>query len=286
MNMRKLIQLSPSTTVVSLPSRWVKKHNLVKGDELQVQELENQLIVSTQKQHKKSSITIDLHPFPRVLVWAQCDAAYIAGYDQITFLYSHSQEDILEDVKNEIPGMMITQRKKGAITFQDITAGKAEEVQNIITRILHMISDLLDQASSYAKQKEWHSLAKVKENDYIINSYVSYAQRQINKFGFEKTYSSNLIVTFLKLCEVFADRICILSELSASSKTDMAKELAQTLVTWRQIVLLFLGYSEVKLIGCEKARESISAGKLKHEITTLKSSIFDIIEVIIQINSK
>lgn len=281
--MRKLIQLSPSTNVVSLPAKWVKRHNLAKGDELHVQELENQLIISTQTVRKKSSITIDLTRLQRKLVWARCDAAYIAGHDEITFLFSKDQESILDYVKNEMPGMMITTKRQDAITFSDITAGKAEEVVQIITRVLHMISDLIEQARDATKRRDWQTLSKVKENDYVINSYVSYAQRQINRFGFEKTYASNLIVTFLKLSEIFADQVCVVASHSAKRKVAFASELEQTLIVWRQIVLLYLNYSEAKLIACEKARSDITT-KNTPEIERLKESLFDIIEVVIQVH--
>ena len=283
--MRKLIQLSPSTAVVSLPSRWVKKHSLAKGDELSVQELGNQLVISTSKHVTTSAVTVDVRALPDKLVWTACDAAYIAGHDEITFVYTAHQASTLEFVKNEVPGMLVTRQQGNSLTLKDITAGKSEDVHSIITRILHMISDLLDQAVSAAKRKEWASLAKMKERDYAINSYISYAQRQINKFGFEKTYSSNLIVTLLKLCEMFADQACGLCTRSAESKQDQARVLEQTLITWRETVLLFLGYTEARLIASESARTRIPKVKGDENGAQLANTLFDILEVIVQIQS-
>jgi hypothetical protein len=181
--------------------------------------------------------------------------------------------------------MLVTRQQGNSLTLKDITAGKSEDVHSIITRILHMISDLLDQAASAAKRKEWASLAKMKERDYAINSYISYAQRQINKFGFEKTYSSNLIVTLLKLCEMFADQACTLCTHSAENKQDQARVLEQTLVTWRETVLLFLGYTEARLIASESARTRIPKVKSDENGAQLAHTLFDILEVIVQTQS-
>ena len=43
---RKLIQLSPSTAVVSLPASWIKHNRLTKGKAIFVDEQENKLIIS------------------------------------------------------------------------------------------------------------------------------------------------------------------------------------------------------------------------------------------------
>ncbi len=281
--MRKIIQLSPSTHVVSLPSAWIRRQQLRKGDEVAVQELEDQVIVTARTREKKDSTTIDLRKLPDKLVWAVCDAAYIAGHHAITFLHTPKQAAILRYVQQEVPGMLITSQRQESITFTDITAGKAEEVQAIIVRVLHMISDLISEASSHAKSKAWTQLQEMKRQDHVINSYVSYAQRQINRFGFEKTYSSNLIITYLKLCETFADIICKLCKVYAARKKDISKGLSTVLEAWRSTVALFLGYSDKNLIACEAQRRKISKGLFStHEAEQLATSLFDIMEVVIQ----
>ena len=44
---RKLIQISPSTTVVSLPAAWIKKNKLSKKSEVKLEESDNRIIISS-----------------------------------------------------------------------------------------------------------------------------------------------------------------------------------------------------------------------------------------------
>ena len=49
---RKLIQLSTSTNVISIPTTWLRKNNLSKGAELDLEEKDNRIIIS--KDNKKT----------------------------------------------------------------------------------------------------------------------------------------------------------------------------------------------------------------------------------------
>ena len=58
---RKVIQLAHSTAVISLPSKWVKKYGVKKGDEIEVGEEESRLIVTAEQtgSPKKQEIEVD-----------------------------------------------------------------------------------------------------------------------------------------------------------------------------------------------------------------------------------
>ncbi len=46
---RKVVKLGPATLVVSLPSKWTKKFSINAGDELEMEEHNKNLIISTEK---------------------------------------------------------------------------------------------------------------------------------------------------------------------------------------------------------------------------------------------
>ena len=43
---RKVIQIADSTQLISLPRKWAQKFNIKKGDELEVEEHDNKIVVS------------------------------------------------------------------------------------------------------------------------------------------------------------------------------------------------------------------------------------------------
>src|SRR3989338_1494426 len=106
---RKLIQLSPSTAVVSLPSSWIKKNHLQKGATLNVSEQENTLTIApVGTLRKEAEITLDISALYDRLMWIAIDAAYTAGYDSLILLTRDvEQTQHLAKVVRYFPGMII-----------------------------------------------------------------------------------------------------------------------------------------------------------------------------------
>ena len=101
---RKVIQIAGSTQLVSLPRQWAKAHNIMRGQEIEVQEDGNRIIISSENAPTKKSITIDLSGlFPR-LADRFLARAYQLGYDEI-----HARFDNLElslALRNKVPELM------------------------------------------------------------------------------------------------------------------------------------------------------------------------------------
>ena len=58
---RKVIKLADKTSVVSLPSKWIKNYKVEKGDELDLEEIGNSILIKPSKQQteiKKIEINI------------------------------------------------------------------------------------------------------------------------------------------------------------------------------------------------------------------------------------
>ena len=65
---RKIIQIADSTQLVSLPRKWSLKYNIKKGDEVEVEEQGNKLLVSTEKGVELKSIEIDVTELDRTTI--------------------------------------------------------------------------------------------------------------------------------------------------------------------------------------------------------------------------
>ena len=57
---RKVIQIADSTQLVSLPRKWAQNYGIKKGDELEVTEHGNRVMISVDKNPQTESIEIDL----------------------------------------------------------------------------------------------------------------------------------------------------------------------------------------------------------------------------------
>ena len=84
---RKLVKHGPSTLIVSLPAKWVKKMGLKAGDEVAVDEEDNQVTVSTSKNLRKDCITVNITNLDRTSVVLLMHALYRNGYCNVDLFF-------------------------------------------------------------------------------------------------------------------------------------------------------------------------------------------------------
>ncbi len=256
---RKLIQLSPSTSVVSLPSKWVKMNKLEKGSELDVDEKENKIVISTQSQKSEKEISIDITNLKDRLFWAYLDAAYIAGYDVIN-LHSEDQKqlNLMSKVAKSFPGMIVVEQRKNSATLKDLAGENKEDIDKILNRIFHMNTVLIEDALEAVKNSDWETLVIMKKRDHIINSYVSYCMRQINRFGYTPYSKGGVMHTFLKLIEIISDKITALFEEIGEKHIKVEPKIISKLLEIYQLMrTAHMKYSQDKMIEFHKAREAL-----------------------------
>jgi phosphate uptake regulator len=215
---RKLIQLSPSTSVVSMPSSWIKDNGVSKGDSLDVSLDDNKVIISKFSSSKKKEIHIDISDLSEKLVWIAIDQAYTSGNDSI-FVKTNGfkQSSLMSEVAPLFPGMVIIDMKKDFVHLQSMDDNSAN-LDDIISRIFNLNVSLIEESIDSVKSRDWDSLSRVKNRDWTINSYVSYSFRILNKNNFSPHSKIGSIHTFIKLLELLSDKLCILFESVASEK--------------------------------------------------------------------
>jgi phosphate uptake regulator len=257
---RKLIQLSPSTSVVSLPSSWIKFNKLKKGNPVSLEIKENEVVISSQQNKKEKEVQIDVSQLQGKLLWVSIDTAYTTGYDSILIKTKDvEQSAYLGKVVRFFPGMMIIDERKNLVHFKSIEES-AMEFEKILTRIFNLNISLLEDSLEEIKNKNWESLLKVKYRDYVINSYISYASRSINKYGYSPFSKMCTIHTLLKVMEILADKFCALFEVIGKEKAHHIDQhsLSVLIKLYQELRALHFSYSLEKVIGFEEQR-----GKLK-----------------------
>ncbi|MEA3514011.1 MAG: hypothetical protein U9R34_00885 [Nanoarchaeota archaeon] len=256
---RKLIQLSPSTAVVSLPALWIKANGLKKGTSLSVDINENKIIVSVQTANKLKEILVDISKYKGRLMWVAIDTAYTAGYDSIIIKTKDvKQSSYMTKVVRFFPGMMIIDERKNHVQFKSIEESPID-INKILKRLFNLNLSLLEDSIESIKSKEWNDLSRVKHRDYVINSYVSYCFRSINKFGYTPFSKIGVMHSFLKIFEMFSDKLCSLFEIIAEHKAKSVKLKTLQHITemLKQVRHIHFKYSEEAIIKIEMNRQEL-----------------------------
>ena len=108
---RKAIQLARQTLVVSLPAKWVKLNNIIKGDELDIQLYDHELIIrnSEPKAARGKQASLSLAGLNERTVRWVLSGMHKQGIDEMNLSFDHPGHlAIVNDVtKNLFIGMAL-----------------------------------------------------------------------------------------------------------------------------------------------------------------------------------
>jgi phosphate uptake regulator len=184
---RKIIGLSSNTNVVSLPSDFCKKYNLSKGDELEVEEKDNILMISTDKELGDSCIEVDLsgkEPMCKRIL----GALFKTGYDEISVSYSSSDEKkAIEDViEKEFIGFEIISTTETKITAKKLSEDKIDEFDSVLKRLFHVIKFIGKDSLETIEKQDFEKINELIQKDNEVNKLADFCRRILNKKGYSK----------------------------------------------------------------------------------------------------
>ncbi len=180
---RKIVLHGPSTLTISLPSSWVKKFNVKKGDEVELNEQGRELVISSEST-KFEEKKIDIGKLGRV-GRSYITSSYRQGYDEIDFAYSqgHYLETIQELISKEITGFEVVRHQNNHCIIKDLTGHSKDEFSTALRRVWLLLLDLSIESLEVIKKNNSSELKNIKMIDYSINKFTNYCLRILIKKG-------------------------------------------------------------------------------------------------------
>ena len=141
---RKIISHGPSSLTISLPSNWVKANNLQKGDEIDIFEEDNGLVVKptdTNNEIKRTQIeigTIGENTWKDMLM-----ILHSQGYDQIkvNFDAEETVKRIHGFLNEEQLGFEVIEQNNNGITLRNISNPQCDQFPHLFRRIFRMTNE-------------------------------------------------------------------------------------------------------------------------------------------------
>lgn len=164
---RKIVKHGPASLTVSLPMKWAKKEEIKAGDEVEVEETPEGLLIQKEHFSKEKAIKLDFsHLEQRHMKWAIA-ICYKEGYDDIRIRYE--QPEIIGMIESELvsfPGFEITEQSKNSCTIKNIAIELVDEYDSTVRRnFLNSISmfEMIIEKIKEKKFKEMKELVKMEE---------------------------------------------------------------------------------------------------------------------------
>lgn len=197
---RQLVQLGKHTLMAAIPSTWVQKHKLKKGDALEFSEVENKLIITSTNEIYERKTEIHLPSSSIEVVWRMVQPVYTSGYDEVKIYYNDNKaiENINRSVQLLI-GFEIIETKKDYILIKSISKNLDEEFEVILRRTFIILNQMISLMNNFMENKEKGLLHEIDTLEQTLNKYTLFLKRIINRTGYKFPHYMYLIITFLEL---------------------------------------------------------------------------------------
>jgi phosphate uptake regulator len=223
---RKVIQLAGRTYVVSLPSKWVKKYGIKKGDELEVTDSASNIVFSTKREGgaKKTSINIQ-NTNERTIRWL-LSSLHKKGYDEIELFYDKSKKTavIQELVKDLFIGFAIVHQSSKRCVLRAISQDQDKEFDNILRRAWLVTISMGESAIEYLEQGQQRQLKELITLEKTNNQLTNFCQRTLNKKGHIEAAKTCFYYVIAWNLEKICDDYKYICELLSENKTKLSKE--------------------------------------------------------------
>ncbi|MEK6963796.1 MAG: hypothetical protein AABX70_05175 [Nanoarchaeota archaeon] len=197
---RKLVQMGQHTLMSAIPSSWVQRHGLHKGDYLEFHEVENKLLVTSTAEVYERKITIDIISPTIEYVWRVLQPVYLSGYDEVKLTFQDTKAlDIIERFVTNIIGFEIVETGKNHVLIKSISKQLDEEFPTILKRSFLVLKQMADVTQEVFDTKDKKLIAQIRPLEMTINKYTNFLRRLINRTGYKYPHYMYLIVTYLEL---------------------------------------------------------------------------------------
>ncbi len=197
---RKLVQMGKHTLMAAVPSKWVKKHGLKKGDYVEFTEVENKLVAtSTAEIYERKAEVHVLSPTIEV-IWRVLQPAYTSGYDEVKITYTDKKTlRVLEGCLQNLIGFEIVQTGNNYVVVKSVSKQLDEEFPDLLRRTFLVMKQMSELMKEVFEKKDKTRLAEIRPLEFTVNKYTMFLKRIINRTGYKYPHYVYLIVTFLEL---------------------------------------------------------------------------------------
>jgi len=233
---RKVIQIAESTQLISLPRKWALKQGIKKGDEVNVEEDGNTIIVSTEYKNIIRKITIDINNLDRDSLIYALRATYTQGFDEITFTFKNTQAedfrrkktvsifDIINQEVSRLHGIEVFSQSESSCIIKSISIDTEKEFGNLFNRILYLVSETIQDYLSAYESGNKDILSNIESKHDLISKFVYYCERILSKGVFRDANKTKNLAVLLNYMDICVDAIKYSARLALNTPHKPSKD--------------------------------------------------------------
>lgn len=185
---RKVIQIANSTQLVSLPRKWALKHNIKKGDELDVQEKGASVLVSVQEiKDKPLRAELNIGNMGRTSKRV-IGALYRGGYDEILIRFAKPEEirHVQDILRGGCIGFEMVEQGRNFCVVRKVSDVLYNELDSMFRRCFLFLISISKESFEVAEKLDRSALDSIAVMDKNITKFTDFCGRVLRKQTQEK----------------------------------------------------------------------------------------------------
>ncbi|MBT4824555.1 hypothetical protein HN695_07560 [Candidatus Woesearchaeota archaeon] len=207
---RKLIKQGLGGLTFYVPKKWSKRLNLKAGDEIDVEEEGNILMITPEKITKDEKITINTTDMNDNSLKIALVSAYWQGFETIILISKKPFKIVkVNKLVGSLVGLVVTDQSDNKIEIKNVASENIEDVEKIINKIFITTHYQITKAIELFEGDVSH-IEEIKELKKAVTKQGNYCRRIIfsTNFGKSKSYEYNIIILLHKKITSILSRFC------------------------------------------------------------------------------
>lgn len=244
---RKVIQLGGSTYVVSLPTRWVTKHKIQKGHEVDVSSVGPILQIASEQIASEHCFSLDIRSLTdEMAIRLLLPVLHKNGYDKIEFICHSRQIPLIQSrINNMLIGYEVIAVTNSSCTIKMISQESNNDFDQLLRRVFLVTLQLAETMFLFLEQEKYEEVKELLVLEKTNNKLTNYVERLINKqVSYKEKHSYLYLITWIQ--ESIADEykeICLIILQEKKFAKDLLSSLQSVNELLRKLYQLFYSFS-------------------------------------------
>tara|TARA_B100001971_G_C18214226_1_gene552752 strand:- start:583 stop:1524 length:942 start_codon:yes stop_codon:yes gene_type:complete len=238
---RKVVKHGPATYIISLPSKWVKRYNIAKGDELELEEEGKTIVISTERGNKLGKVEVDLSGLDRTSIIYKIRSLYKLGYDELNLTFDNQSTthyrlkdnktvvSVINEEVSRLPGMELLQQRTNNCIVKSLSELSFSEFDTFLRRIFLLLMDASNDLATGILTNDKELLRTIEEKHNNITRFINFCQRLLNKHGFPDYIKTCCMLKVILVLDKTLDTLKNTARIAYNSNMKEGKNLKETL---------------------------------------------------------
>ncbi len=203
---RKVIQIAGSTQLVSLPRQWAKRNNIQRGQEVEVQEDGDRIIITSSSEPLTERAELDITSLGDLM--PRCvSAMYKRGVDSLRLTYSNPRlvSVVNEALAKDTVSFEILEQGENFCVIKHV-GGLTTEFDSVLRRIFLLLNTMSEECITALKKKDYSTLKNLSFLEEANNRFTTTCMRHLNKKGNESPEKIGPLYYIVENIEQVADQ--------------------------------------------------------------------------------